>query len=122
VQWVNAANASLGSAQLIADPPSDTATIVLPRSAFGSVGSGWIFTITLTGQDGTNSTQLRAFAATPQDFAFGVCATSETSPICQVDPNTVPKVMDTITPAGVSQAAELNPLNAPVVLQGVTVH
>jgi glucoamylase len=121
VQWVNAANASLGSAQLIADPPSDTATIVLPRAAFGSVGSGWVFTLALTGQDGTNPTQLRAFDATPQDFAFGVCAPGGTSPICGVDPNTVPKVMDTIPPPGVSQAMELNPLNGPVTLQGVSV-
>jgi glucoamylase len=121
VKWVNAAGVSLGSAQLVADPPSGTATIVLPRAAFGSVGSGWIFTIALTGQDGTNSTNLRAFDATPQDFAFGVCAVGGTAPICKVDPNTVPKVMDTITPPGVSQATELNPLNGPVVLQGVTV-
>ena len=121
VQWVNAANASLGSAQLIADPPSDTATIVLPRAAFGTVGSGWVFTLALTGQDGTNPTGLRAFDATPQDFAFGVCAPGGSSPICGVDPNTVPKVMDTIPPAGVSQATELNPLNGPVELQGVSV-
>jgi glucoamylase len=122
VKWVNAANVSLGSAQLVADPPSGTATIVLPRSAFGSVGSGWIFTIALTGQDGTNPTNLRAFDATPQDFAFGVCAPGGTSPICSVDPNTVPKVMDTIVPGGVAQQdTELNPTLGPVVLQGVTV-
>jgi glucoamylase len=121
VQWVNAANASLGSAQLIADPPSGTATIVLPRTAFGTVGSGWVFTLALTGQDGTNSTQLRAFTQPGQDFTFGVCAPGGTSPICKVDPNTVPKVMDTIPPAGVDQATELNPLNGPVQLQGVTV-
>jgi glucan 1,4-alpha-glucosidase len=120
VQWVNAANTPLGAAQLIADPPSDTATIVLPRSAFGSVGPGWTFAITLTGQDGTNPTNLRAFDPTPQDFAFGVCAPGGTSPICSVDPNTVPKVMDAITPPGVSQAAELNPTLGPVVVQGVT--
>ncbi|MGH2895591.1 MAG: glucodextranase DOMON-like domain-containing protein, partial [Solirubrobacteraceae bacterium] len=121
VQWVNAANASLGSAQLIADPPSDTATIVLPRSAFGTVASGWRFTITLTGQDGTNPTQLRAFDATAQDFAFGVCAPGATSPICTADPNTVPKVMDTIPPAGVDQGIELDPTHGPVIVQGVTV-
>ena len=121
VQWVNAAGVSLGSAQLVADPPSGTATIVLPRAAFGTVGPGWVFTVALTGQDGTNSTNLRAFAATPQDFAFGVCAAGGSQPICSVDPNTVPKVMDTIPPAGVDQANELNPLNGPVQLQGVTV-
>ncbi len=120
VQWVNAANASLGSAQLIADPPSGTATIVLPRAAFGTVGPGWVFTLALTGQDGTNPTNLRAFAATPQDFAFGVCAAGGSQPICSVDPNTVPKVMDTIPPAGVDQANELNPLNGPVQLHGIS--
>ena len=106
---------------MIADPPSGTATIVLPRAAFGTVGPGWVFTVALTGQDGTNPTNLRAFAATPQDFAFGVCAAGGSQPICAVDPNTVPKVMDTIPPAGVDQATELNPLNGPVTLQGVSV-
>ena len=33
----------------------------------------------------------------------------------------MPKVIDTITPPGVSQATELNPALGPVVLQGVTV-
>ncbi len=121
MQWVNAANASLGSAQLIADLARGTATIVLPRAAFGTVGSGWVFTLALTGQDGTNPDQTPAFHASPGDFTFGVCAPGGTSPICAVDPNTVPKVMDTIPPPGVDQATELNPLNGPVQLQGVTV-
>ncbi|HTU96267.1 MAG TPA: glucodextranase DOMON-like domain-containing protein [Solirubrobacteraceae bacterium] len=121
VQWVNAANASLGSAQLVADPPSGTATIVLPRAAFGTVGPGWTFTVALTGQDGTNPTNLRAFTQPAGAYTFGVCPVGNTDPICAVDPDTVPKVMDTITPAGVSQATELNPLNGPVQLQGVTV-
>jgi hypothetical protein len=33
----------------------------------------------------------------------------------------MPEVMDTVTPPSVSQATELNPVNGPVVLQGVTV-
>jgi hypothetical protein len=33
----------------------------------------------------------------------------------------MPEVMDTIPSAGVAQATELNPVNGPVVLQGVTV-
>ena len=101
--------------------PSDTATIVLPRPAFGSVGSGWTFTVALTGQDGFSPGSARTWAATPQEFQFGVCAPGGTAKICAVDPNTVPKVMDTITPPGVDQASELNPLNGPVQLQGVTV-
>ena len=38
-----------------------------------------------------------------------------------MNPGTVPKVMDTFTPAGVDQATELDPTRGPVVLQGVTV-
>ena len=121
VVWDDASGASLGSGQFIVDQPSKTATLVLPRSAFGDVGSGWVFTVALTGQDGFSSDQARAFTATPQAFSFGVCAPGGTSPICAVDPNTVPKVMDTIPPAGVSQAAELDPTAGPVALQGVTV-
>jgi glucan 1,4-alpha-glucosidase len=120
-RWVNSAGTSLGSAQFVVDQPSDTATIVLPRSAFGSVSSGWVFTVALTGQDGFSPGSARTWAPTPQQFQFGVCAPGGTSPICSVDPNTVPKVMDTITPAGASQSTELNPTLGPVVLQGVTV-
>jgi glucoamylase len=80
-----------------------------------------VFTVALTGQDGFSPDQARAFSATPQPFEFGVCAPGAVSPICAVDPATVPKVMDTIPPAGVDQATELNPLNGPVALQGVTV-
>ncbi len=121
VVWVNAAGTALGSAQLITDLPSHTATLVLPRAAFGDPGSGWVFNIALTGQDGFSPDQARTWAATPQPFNFGVCAVGGTDPICSVGPSTVPKVMDTITPAGVDQATELNPLNGPVQLQGVTV-
>jgi hypothetical protein len=70
---------------------------------------------------GTGSDQARSFAPTPQPYQFGVCASGDSSPICSVDPATVPKAMDVITPSGVSQASELNPLNGPVVIQGVTV-
>ena len=120
VVWVDATGNSLGSAQLIADVPSHTATLVVPLSAFGTVGSGWTFTVALTGQ-GAGSPPDRDFTTTPQDFTFGVCAAGNTNPICSVDPNTVPKVMDTIPPSGVSQATELNPLNGPVQLQGVSI-
>ncbi|MFZ1992463.1 MAG: glucodextranase DOMON-like domain-containing protein, partial [Solirubrobacteraceae bacterium] len=120
--WVNPGGTSLGAARFVVDAPSDTATIVLPRSAFGSVGSGWTFTVALTGQDGFGPGSARTWAATPQEFQFGVCAPGGTSPICALDPNTVPKVMDTIAPGGVAQQdSELNPLNGPVQLTGVTV-
>jgi glucoamylase len=119
VVWEDPSGASLGNGQLIVDQPSETATLVVPRSAFGTVGSGWVFTIALTGQDGSSSDQTRAFTATPEDFSFGVCASGASSPICAVDPGTVPKVMDTVTPTGVSQDTELDPTHGPVALQGV---
>ncbi|HEY4701063.1 MAG TPA: glucodextranase DOMON-like domain-containing protein, partial [Streptosporangiaceae bacterium] len=79
------------------------------------------FSVVLTGQDGFSSDLARAFTATPGAFAFGVCAPGGTAPICSVDPSTVPKAMDVSTPAGVSQATELNPTLGPVVIQPVTV-
>jgi len=119
--WVDANGNPRGTLQFIVDDPSGTATIVLPRTAFGSVVSGWTFTVALTGQDGFSADQARTFAPTAQSYQFGVCAPGGSSPICSVDPNTVPKVMDTIPPSGVSQSDELDPTKGPVVLQGVTV-
>jgi glucoamylase len=121
VVWQDASGTSPGNGQLVVDQPSGTATLVVPRSAFGTVGPGWVFTIALTGQDGFSPDQARAFTATPRGFSFGVCATGASSPICAVDPSTVPKVMDTITPTGVSQAAELDPTHGPASLTGVAV-
>ena len=94
---------------------------MVPTAQFGTVGGGWKFTVALTGQDGFSPDQARAFASTPQAFAFGVCQPGKASPICAVDPATVPKVVDTITPDGVSQATELDPTQGPVMLHGVTV-
>ena len=103
------------------DTSGVTITVALPEAEFGTPASGWTFTIALTGQDGYSSDQARAFTATAGGYSFGVCPAGDEAAICSVDPNTVPKVMDTITPAGVSQATELDPTLGPVVLQGVTV-
>ncbi len=121
VVWDDASGNPLGSTQFVINQANNTATIELPISAFGTVGSGWAFTIALTGQDGYQADLARAFTATPGAYTFGVCAVGGTSPICSVDPTQVPQVIDTITPPGVSQATELNPTLGPVVLQGVVV-
>ena len=92
----------------------------MPTSAFGTVGAGWVFTVALTGQDG-GSPPARDFTQPAGQYSFGVCPPGGTAPICSVNPNSVPKVMDTITPPGVSQDTELNPTLGPVELQGVTV-
>jgi glucoamylase len=119
--WVNAAGTSLGSVQQVVDDASGTITLIVPQSAFGTVGSGWVFTVSLAGQNGYNSYQARDFTATPGAYSFGVCAAGGTSPICSVNPSSVPYVIDTITPPSVSQDTELNPTLGPVALSGVTV-
>jgi glucoamylase len=77
-------------------------------------------TVVLHGQDGFSPDQARGFQPTPQDFQFGVCAPGGTSPICAVDPGSVPKAMDVLTPTGVSQADELDPTQPPVTVAGIT--
>jgi glucoamylase len=119
--WVNAGGATVGTPFVLPVQSDGTITIALPEAQFGTPGSGWGFTVVLTGQDGFSADQARAFTATPGQYTFGVCAAGNTAPICSVDPTTVPKAMDVITPAGVSQATELNPTLGPVVIQPVTV-
>jgi hypothetical protein len=73
-----------------------------------------------TGQDGFSADLARGFQQTPEEFQFGVCAPGGSDPLCSFPANQVPKALDVIPPAGVSQATELNPLFGPVQLQGVT--
>ena len=94
----------------------------MPKATLGTPSSGWTFTVVLTGQDGFSPDQARGFAPTPQDFAFGVCAVASDDPHCTVDPGTVPKAVDVLTPAGVAQSDELDyTLHRPVAIQGVTI-
>jgi glucoamylase len=118
--WLSPSGASLGNAQFVVDDPSGTATLILPESTFGTVGPGWVFTVALTGQ-GSGSPPVRGFTSTPGQYTFGVCASGNSNLICSQTPSTVPNVMDTITPPGVDQDTELDPLTPPVELQGVTV-
>jgi glucoamylase len=119
--WVNAAGNSVGTASALAVQADRTITVALPEAQFGTPASGWGFSVVLTGQDGFSSDQARAFTATPGAFTFGVCALGGTAKICSVNPSTVPKAVDVITPSGVSQATELDPTLGPVVIQPVTV-
>ena len=122
---VGVPNAASGSPIVIVLLVCDAATNAVPRelpeAAFGTPTSGWSFAVVLTGQDGFGTDQARNFTPTPGAFTFGVCATGNNDPICSVDPGTVPKAVDVITPPGVSQATELNPTLGPVVIQGVAV-
>ncbi|HLZ10486.1 MAG TPA: glucodextranase DOMON-like domain-containing protein, partial [Chloroflexota bacterium] len=121
-KYVDANGNGLGTVALSANQISRFITFSVPTSSLGGTpGSGWGFTVTLTGQDGFTPGNARTFAPTPQPYNFGVCATASTNPFCTADPNTVPKVMDLITPQGVSQATELDYVAGPIVLQDVTI-
>jgi glucoamylase len=78
--------------------------------------------LVLTGQDGFSPDQARSFAPTPQEFQFGVCAAPSSDPHCTVDPGTVPKAMDVLTPPGVAQADLLDyTVHQPVMLEAVRI-
>jgi glucan 1,4-alpha-glucosidase len=122
VIWQDASGNSLGTGQLLViDGTPGSATLVLPKAAFGTVASGWTFTVALTGQDGFSSDQARAFSQPAGAYSFGVCPSGQTTGICSVPPGNVAKVMDTIPPAGVTQASEWNQSTGSAVLQGVSV-
>jgi glucoamylase len=118
---VNASGGTVGTPFVVANGADNTITVALPEAQLGTPASGWGFSVVLTGQDGFSSDQARAFTSTPGAFTFGVCAPGGTEPICGVDPSTVPKAMDVITPPGVSQASELDPTLGPVAIQPVVV-
>ena len=122
-RFVDASNGgAVGSITISANQISRYITFSVEKSALGGTPShGWTFTVVLTGQDGFSSDQARGFALTPQEFAFGECATASTDPHCTFPVGNLPKVVDTM-PGGVTQADELDyTLHNPVVLSGVTV-
>jgi glucoamylase len=120
--WLDAGGSAPGSVTaVVSSTITDTITVALPQAQFGTPASGWSFAVVLTGQDGFSPDQARGFAPTPQDFLFGVCAPGGSAPMCAVDPGTVAKAMDVITPAGVSQATELDRTLGPVVIRAVPV-
>ncbi|HEU5158752.1 MAG TPA: glucodextranase DOMON-like domain-containing protein [Streptosporangiaceae bacterium] len=119
--WVDATGAARPGAAVRSSATTRTITIALPRETFGDPGPGWTFAVVLHGQDGFSPDQARGFAATPQPFLFGVCAAGGSGPLCSLDPGSVPKAMDVITPAGVSQETELDPTLGPVAVHAVAV-
>jgi len=119
--FVNPAGAGLGDVAVTANQATRSILLAVPKAALGTPGAGWVFTVVLHGQDGFSGDQARSFAATAQPYQFGVCRPGLTSPICQIDPDTAPKVIDTIAPPGEDQYAELDPTTAPVELHGVPI-
>jgi glucan 1,4-alpha-glucosidase len=113
-QFVNPAGDTLGTITIRGNAVSRFITFSVPKAALGTPVAGWSFAVVLTGQDGFSPDQARGFQPTPQDFQFGVCATASSDPHCTADPNTVPKAVDVITPAGTLQSQELDYTLGPV--------
>lgn len=118
-RYIDANGNTLGTVTIKANAISRFITFNVSKASLGTPGPGWGFTVVLTGQDGFSDDQARGFAATPQEFAFGVCVPGNPDPRCAVDPGTVPKAVDVITPTGVAQSTELDYTLGPVVLAGV---
>jgi carbohydrate-binding DOMON domain-containing protein len=121
-RYIDAHGAILGTVQISANAISRFITFTVPAASLGHPTSGWGFSVVLTGQDGFSPDQARGFAATPQPFQFGVCAATSSDLHCAVDPATVPKAMDVLVPAGVTQSDELDYTHhSPVTIQPVVV-
>ncbi len=121
-RYVDAHGTTLGTVAIHANQISRYITFSVPASSLGHPGSGWGFTVVLTGQDGFSSDQARGFSPTPGSFSFGVCASTSTDPHCTVDPSTVPKAVDVLTPPGVLQSNELDyTLHNPVTITDVVI-
>jgi carbohydrate-binding DOMON domain-containing protein len=92
------------------------------RNLIGNPGPGWGFTVVLTSQDGFSPDQARGFQRTAAPFQLGQCPAVSADPHCTFPLDRLPKAMDVLTPAGVSQADELDyTLHDPVTLQPVTI-
>jgi glucoamylase len=121
-RYVDANGKTLGTVAIRINAISRFITFSVPKASLGQPTSGWRFAVVPTGRDGFSPDQARGFQPTAQDFQFGVCAASSADPHCTFDPNKVPKAIDVITPAGVSQANELDyTLHNPVSIPGVII-
>jgi glucan 1,4-alpha-glucosidase len=124
-RYTDAHGNTVGQIDISANAISRFITFSVPTASLGGTpGSGWGFTVVLTGQDGFSPDQARGFTATPGSFTFGVCASASADAHCTADPNSVPKALDVLTPPGILQSDELdytvhNTVTNPVTLQGV---
>ena len=118
---MNAGGGSVGTASVLAVQADRTITIALPEAQFGTPGSGWGFSVVLTGQDGFSPDQARAFAPTAQPFEFGVCAPGGTRGDLRDRSGHRAEGRRRDHADRVSQATELDPTLGPVVIQPVPV-
>ena len=95
-------------------------TLIVPVAALGTPGPGWTFTVVLHGQDGSPRTGRAASSRHRRSFS-SACARRAGPARSAQWTRTVPKAMDVLTPAGVDQAAELDPTAPPVEIAGIPV-
>ena len=67
-RYIDAHSNTVGTVAISANAISRFITFSVPTSSLGTPGSGWGFTVVLTGQDGFSPDQARSFASTPQQF------------------------------------------------------
>jgi glucan 1,4-alpha-glucosidase len=120
-RFVDASGTTMGTIAISANQISRYITFTVNKGDLGGTpAAGWKFAVTLAGQDGYSSDLARAFTPTPGGYSFGECATASTDPHCTAPTGTLPKVMDTLVPAGVTQSDELDyTRHNPVTLQAI---
>jgi len=119
-RYVDSSNqTTLGQVDIKANDVSRYITFSVTKASLGTPVPGWAFTVVLTGQEGGNPDQARAFQPTPQEFRFGVCATASSDGHCTFNPDAVPKAMDVFTTPAFPQSTELDYTLGPVVLHPV---
>ncbi len=118
----DAPGSQIGTVSAQASALTGYITIAVPTALLGGTpGPGWSFTVVMHGQDGYGQDGARTFTPTAEAYTFGRCPTADDpDPRCQVPLDRLPKAIDVLTPAGVSQSDELDPTR-PVVLRGVPV-
>jgi glucoamylase len=107
-RYVDAAGNTQGDVLISGNRTLRYITFSVTKASLGTPAAGWGFTVVLTGQDGFSGDRARGFQPTPEPFQFGVCAAASADPHCTFAPGQVPKAIDVLTPAGTTQADELD--------------
>ena len=122
-RFIDGTGATVGSVSIRASSVTRYITFTVTKSALGGTPAQRVDLLASSSPVRTASAPTRpAGSSRPRRTTSSASAApGGTSPICSVNPGTVPKAVDVLTPAGVSQADELDPTKPPVEIQGVTI-
>jgi glucan 1,4-alpha-glucosidase len=120
-RFIDASGNTVGTIAISANQISRYITFTVNKTDLGGTPTtGWTFAVALAGQDGFSPDQARAFTPTPGGFSFGECAMQSGDAHCTFPTGSLPKIMDTVVPAGVTQSDELDyTVHTPVILQAI---